>query len=306
MKDTVTGRAFLVRGGDRPDCRVVVVSVRRERAVGRLVKVQIGWFNLPIGVTGLVRNNLEDIGATIPATQGRKPPVGGHTSNHRVVSVKGVILGANQFLGNGTSKKNGEDLVRDWIGFCLIERKNDERLIPEGGVFELRNEIQFPGSSESDVGVVAIIGHIGGDESPLRKSATNDIGFKAGKILDLSKSGCIAGNAVKEDQRVMFTNVVVGEGFLVGIVVTLEAGIWDLFLIFPPRNAFSVQQVSNGRDIGRNLVEVIVIHAEVVTPGGGTIIGLGGVSGSPVIGQRNSLFGQDLLVGVTSRSTVVL
>lgn len=77
-------------------------------------------------------------------------------------------------------------------------------------------------------------------------------------------------------------------------------------LVLAPSNTLGVEQVGNGGDVGGDLAPVIVVHAEVITTSGGTVVGLGGVSNGEVVGQENTLLGQGLEVLVRSGGGEVL
>lgn len=62
---------------------------------------------------------------------------------------------------------------------------------------------------------------------------------------------------------------------LVREVEALESGMRNMLLVLGPRNALSVQQISNGRDVLGHLLEVIIVHAKGVTTSGSTVVRLG-------------------------------
>lgn len=308
VKDTVTGRARLVTGGrDGPGRGVVGVDVAGERTIKGGVDVQVGGVNLVVGVSGLVGDNLEDVGTAVPATEGRKTPVGLNGSQGGVVSVEGVIRSADQVTGDSTTEEDREHLVVDGVVTSLVKGEQDKTLIPEvGGVLELLNETALPDGGEGDVGVMGIVGHVGGNESPLGKRVVVNVRPQAREVLDLGSTGSISGNVVKENKRVVLADVVVGIGLLVGVVVALETSVGQTFLVFTPRDALGVQSINNGGDVRRNLVEVVVVHSKLVTSSSGGIVGLGGVSNGPEVGQGNTLGGQVQLVAVIGSIAVIL
>lgn len=59
----------------------------------------------------------------------------------------------------------------------------------------------------------------------------------------------------------MFPNIVIGKGLLVGEVESLESGVWDMLFVLSPRDAFGVQKIYYCRDIGSDMVEVVIVHA---------------------------------------------
>lgn len=98
-----------------------------------------------------------------------------------------------------------------------------------------------------------------------------------------------------------------------------------MLLVLRPRNGLLVQQVSDGGNISRGLVEVIIVHAKSVTTNCREVVGLGRVSEGIELGpgvlvsgadrvdpvrcyhlQQDTLRRQPLLVGVGHRVLVIL
>jgi hypothetical protein len=104
----------------------------------------------------------------------------------------------------------------------------------------------------------------------------------------------------------MLPNVVVRERFLVGPVEALEAGVGITLLVLGPRDALGVQEVDDGADVGREGMEVVVVHTEVVAAYGCRVVGLAGVGCGVVVCQCDTLGGEPFLVGVAGGGAVVL
>lgn len=49
-----------------------------------------------------------------------------------------------------------------------------------------------------------------------------------------------------------------------------------------PTDAFVLKQVDDGGDVGGNLIEIIIVHAKILTADGRHIVGLAGVGHSTV------------------------
>lgn len=79
-----------------------------------------------------------------------------------------------------------------------------------------------------------------------------------------------------------------------------------MLLVLSPSNSLGVEEVGNGGHIGGNLIEVVVVHAEVVTTGRGAVVGLRRVSSSKVVGQKNALRRKLREVLVSGSGIVVL
>lgn len=223
------------------------------------------------------------------------------------MGVQGVIGGANQVRRNGPSEQDGENIVLNRVVLALVKGEQEESVVPEVGVVhQTGHEPTQPGRGKGDVGIMTIVGHVRRDERPLRKLLVIQVGVEVGEVLDLSERGGIARDGVEKDQGIVLAHVFVGERLLVGVVEALETGIGNALLIFAPGDVLGVQEVGHGRDVGRKLPEVIVVHAIVVAAGRRAVVGFGRVTGRPVVGQFNALTGQPLLVGVARSGAVVL
>jgi len=88
--------------------------------------------------------------------------------------------------------------------------------------------------TEGDVGVVGIVGHIGCDEGPLGQLPLVQVVVKRSEVLDQAQSSVVAGNLVKDDQRVVLAHIIIRICLLVGIVVALEAWIGHILLVLAP------------------------------------------------------------------------
>lgn len=195
----------------------------------------------------------------------------------------------------------------DGVVTGLVKGEQDERLVPEiSVVLEFLDKTTLPDGGEGDVSIVSIVGHVGGDESPLRERVVVNVRPQAGEVLDLGSTGSISGNIVKEDKRIVLADVVVGIGLLVGVVEALETSIGKALLVFTPRDSLGVQSIHDGGDVLGNLVEVVVVHGKLVTSSSGGIVGLRRVSDGPEVGQGDTLGGQVLLVAVIGSIAVVL
>lgn len=135
----------------------------------RLVDVEMGRINVPVGVADLVSDEAEDVGTAVPTTQGRKTPVCLDGGQSGVVSVDGLILGTDEVLGDSTTEENTEDAVAvvvdlrlgNTVGLGLIEGQQQQSVVPEVGVVHERlNEAAQPLGSECDVGIVSVVGHV--------------------------------------------------------------------------------------------------------------------------------------------------
>ena len=206
------------------------------------------------------------------------------------MGVEGVVLGTLQVVRNGTTNEDAEDPVGLVVGVILIKGQENSSVVHEVVILQQSGHpATLPLGGERDVGVVGVIGHVGGDERPLRKLLVIQIGKESIKALDLTSAGVILDDGIIQHEGVVLAHVVVGKSLLVGVVVALEAGVRDLLLVLAPRDTLGVQQISNGGDVGRHLVEVVIVHAESVTTSGGTVVGLRRVGDSIVVGPTKEL-----------------
>lgn len=186
FKDAETSRAAAFCQWDGPGGRVLAVAVVRQRAGVGFIETEIGNVDFVVHVAGPVGDNLEDVGTTVPAAQGGKTPVCRDGSNGRVVGVECVVSGTLKMFWDSTTKENTEQTVSLAISVILIKGQQDEGVRHEVWVVEqFSNPATLPLSSESDVSVVGIVGHVRSDESPLGEPEVLQIIVEAGEVLDL-------------------------------------------------------------------------------------------------------------------------
>lgn len=281
-----------------------VVTIRHGTGVG-LVDVEVVVVNVPVHVASLLSNELEEVGTAVPAAEGRKTPVSRQGGDNAVVGVEGVIGSTLQVLGDGTTNEEGVDTVGDGVVSRLVEGDQDEGILGEVLVLEeRRNEALKELTGKGDVGVVSIVGHVGGNEHVLGDALVLKILLEGGEVLDLTRTNSVVGDGIEEDQRVVLAHVGVGSGL--GIAVTLVAGVRQVLLVLAPSDLLGVEHIGNGGDVGGQLFKVVIVHAEGITGGGGSVVGLRGVSQGKVVGQEDTLLGQLGEVLIIRGSLVVL
>ena len=130
--------------------------------------------------------------------------------------VESVVCCAFEGVGYGAAKKNSERLVAFCLGLDFVKCEQNQRVLHEVRVVEQRsNPISLPYGGESNIGVMAVVGHVGGDECPLRKFLVLQIVVETRKVLDQLKTSGILGDGVEEDQRIMLADIVIREGPLI-------------------------------------------------------------------------------------------
>jgi hypothetical protein len=171
------------------------------------------------------------------------------------------------------------------VGIILVKGQQDKRVVHEVVVRQQRRHpAALPLAPKGNVGVVDIVGHVRGNESPLGKLLAGQIILEISEVLDLASTGLVLDNGVVENQRVVLADIVIVEGLLVRVVEALEAGEGHVLLVLAPGNALGVEQISNSGDIGGNLVEVVIVHAKGVTTSSRAVVRLRWVGDSVIVG----------------------
>ena len=110
----------------------------------------------------------------------------------------------------------------------------------------------------------------------------------------------------RQNQWIMLSNVV---DVIIGricIIETRETSVRHVFLIFSPRDTTSFEDIDDRRNLSGNVMERIIAHAEVVTARYSDIVGLRGMSDCVVVGEKNSLRGDELEIRIVSSFIVIL
>lgn len=301
----MASRAATRGSRSRPKRLVGRVIAIRQRTGVSLVDVQVGVVDLPVSVTSLLGNELEQVSAAVPAAQGRKTPVSRQGGDDAVVGVEGVVGGTLQVLGDSTTNQEAIDAVGLGVVSCLVEGHQHQGVLGEVLVAQQGgHEGGQPVAGNGDVGVVGIVGHVGGDEHVLGDALVLQVLVEGGEVLDLAGAHGIVGDGVEQDQGVVLAHVLVGAALRVP--VALVAGVGEVLLVLAPGDLLGVEQVGNGGDVGGQLVEVVVVHAEGLTGGGGTVVGLRRVSQGEVVGEEDTLLSQLGEVGIVRGGLVIL
>lgn len=280
-----TGALGTVGQGDGPGAGVLRVGQRT--GVGS-VQVGIGHVNVVVDVVDLVSNEGQQVSTAVPATERGELPVGGEGSNNGVVGVESAVGSSLEVLGDGATNQKGVDGVGVGVVVTLIKGEHDKGVLHEVLVLEeVSEEVVRPGTAERDVSVVAVVGHVGGDERVLGETLVVKIIVEAGEVLDLAQTSSVIGHRVVDDEGVVLAHVVIGAGL--GVTETLVTSVRETFLVLAPGDLAGVEKVGNGRDIVGNLPPGVVVHSEVVTTSSGDVVGLGWVSNGPVVVQEDTV-----------------
>lgn len=90
----------------------------------------------------------------------------------------------------------------------------------------------------------------------------------------------------------MLANIVALAVDLVDVTSAGESSIGHVLLVVGPRDVLRLEQVDNGKDFLRRIVDFVVFHTEVVSSDTGEVVRLRGVGGGVVVGQSNTTLGE--------------
>lgn len=114
-----------------------------------------------------------------------------------------VVVGvgcADEVGGDGITKENGEDIVLDAVVLVLVEGDQDKGVVHE--IFVVQegfHEVLEPFACGGDVRVVAIAGHVWGDEHPLRELVRLKVLVEECGVLDLFETVLLGDHGAVED-----------------------------------------------------------------------------------------------------------
>jgi hypothetical protein len=111
--------------------------------------------------------------------------------------------------------------------------------------------------------------------------------------------------AIINDGWVVLPDIVVRLSSLVDVALALEAGVRHVFLVCAPRDTLVIKQIDNARDIGRNLLEVVVVTSEGVSANGCNVVGHRRVRHAEVVVDTDALRRKPLEVRVTEGVVIV-
>jgi hypothetical protein len=111
--------------------------------------------------------------------------------------------------------------------------------------------------------------------------------------------------AIINDSGMVLPDIVVRLGRLVDVALALEARVRHVFLIGTPRDTLVIKQIDNARDIGRNLLEVVVVTPERVSANGCNVVGHGRVRHAEVVMDTDALRREPLQVGIVKSVVIV-
>lgn len=149
------------------------------------VEVQALSVNSDVLEAGDIGDGGEDVGAAVPAAEGGQAPVSGNGSDGGEMVVEGGVGGALERLWDGAAEEEGENLVGGGVGLDLIEGEDDKSVVHEVLIGEERSkELLGPAGGVVDGGIMAVVGHVRGDERPLRELFVLEFRLEVDEALD--------------------------------------------------------------------------------------------------------------------------
>lgn len=161
--------------------------------------------------------------------------------------VEGVVRGVPERCWDCASKEKRINSVVVCICVVLVKSKHHKCVVHEIGIVEQRcEEGPSPICRKGDRGIVSVVGHVGSDKTPLWKGLRCQIRLERSEILDQTETSSIVSDGLVDDQRVVLSDVVVIRRILLVCEVETEVpGVWDVFLVFSPGDAFCIEQIDN-------------------------------------------------------------
>lgn len=153
--------------------------------------------------------------------------------------------------------------------------------------------------------------HVRCNEQPLRQLALSQVLVEHGSILvghgDVLLVGETLGGgvAVINDSRVVLPDIVIRLGRLVDVALALEARVRHVFLVGTPRDTLVIKQIDNAGDIGRDLLEVVVVTSECVSTDRCNVVRHGRVCHAEVVVNTDALRCKPLQVWVAESIVIV-
>jgi hypothetical protein len=151
----------------------------------------------------------ENLLVRVAAAERAEAPVSLYGGERRVVCIVGRVDCPARAFRDGTSEKQGEDMVVDRVGLGLVEGEEDQgTVVVEVGIVEQWGEPEiYPAARKVDGSVVAVVDHVGCHPDPLGKGRSIGIDGKVVEVANIRPAGCVCGDRIVDDARVMFAYV---------------------------------------------------------------------------------------------------
>lgn len=207
------------------------------------------------------------------------------------MGVDSRIRGTDQVIWEDVGKNYGEDSVlKNPVRAVFIKVDDEEGIVHEMGVVEeCGDEWEQPIRTICDLSVVCIVKLVRGDEDMLRKLIIGKILLERNEVFDCVDPFWLVNIAVEQNRWVVLPDIVVGTIALVEKLESLKSSIWKVLLVGSEGDTLGGQQIPDVRHIGRDLMEVVIIHPEIVTTVDGTIVGLGWMGDTEIVAEGETL-----------------
>lgn len=184
-------------------------------------------------------------------------------------------------------------------------------------------EVPGPLAGEADRGVVTVVGHVRSDEDPLREFVVLQIVVEQREVLGLRQTVFVVGDGIVDDEgacspvstdeacrdagsienSLVLSHVVLLAGLLIDPGHALKARVRHVLLILAPADSLVFQNIHDGRHVGRDPEEGIIVHAKVLSTNRADIIGLPAQTGRSVPDPGHVVFPWILTMDGSRRST---
>jgi hypothetical protein len=112
----------------------------RVRGVEEAVSERWGTAPLADMVTRLGGDMFENVGSDVPSAESVQVPVCFDGGDFGIVVIEVGVGGANEVVGDGVTKENGENSILDSISLVLVEADEHEGVFHEVAVVQERSE----------------------------------------------------------------------------------------------------------------------------------------------------------------------
>lgn len=97
----------------------------------------------------------------------------------------------------------------------------------------------------------------------------------------------------------MFTNILT-------LLESSETNWRDILLVDLPSQTLLLEEIINAGDVGRDVVEIIIVNTKVGAASGCNIIGLGGMGNGIVVVQKNTFLYKTVEISIVISSIEIL
>src|SRR5258707_4209114 len=117
----------------------------------------------------------------------------------------------------------------------------------------------------------------------LGKVIVGKVILESNKVLDDIHALLLFGVTIEQNRWIVLADVVVSTRTRVEILETLKVCVWKVLLVGSEGDTLGSQKIPDVGNVRRDLVEVIVVHTEVVTTVDRTVVGLRWMGGTVIV-----------------------